>query len=183
MLFCPTTAGDINSRRGESSVNYGRPDTQIDYVLAGLSPVHAPSGDSAARAGYSVIRQSRAWAQQSDGANTVFSFDSPGVDRVSGASVYNAHPPHVRRGSSAQVGINVIYTDGSGVWLPRTECQVVTAMTNTPQLIPPNARVARRTNYNPVTGATEMLIYRRGASVYEDMRTWGAVIRQVGSNP
>ena len=190
VLFCPSSGyKNIDDRRGEAPVNYGRPETQIDYLLTGLSTTHRPSADTGVM-GYSVLRSAGLWQQRSDGYQVPFSFDSCGADRKSGVYYPGVHTPHgpseAAYGAQLATGLNLVETDGSGRWLNQTDCQLVQSPINGSffQWVPKGKRLPMYVNYNAVaTPPVSLRVYKNGIDTYEDGALYGVVVRMVSTSP
>jgi len=185
VFFCPSTSYDINQRRGEAGASFGRPDTQIDFLLPGLSPTTNTALDPR-HTGYSVLRKRIHWKKRSDGFDVPFSFDSAGEDRISISSTlpFVAHTPHSRGRSDQAKGINVINNDGSGVWIPNQQCTRFVSwpfFSNDIQLLPPGTRIPVFTSSDP--SVPVMNLVRNGVSVQEPLSMFGTAIRVVGTYP
>ena len=190
VFFCPSSGyKNIDDRRGEGPVNYGRPETQIDYLLTGLSPTSAPSSD-ATHLGYSVLLARGLWQNRSDGFMVPFSFDSCGSDRRNNTAFPAVHTPHspteAAYGSQLATGINVVEVDGSGRWLNQTDCQQL-LLTPPPgtyfQWVPKAHRLPVYVNYNPVVQQTTVRVIRNGVDTYEDASLYGVAARLVTTSP
>lgn len=185
IVFCPSSPdSEINRRRGESSANYGRPETQIDYLLTGLSTTHAPSGDGA-RAGYSILRSTQHWESRKDGFDTPFAFDSCGRDRSNSISYPGVHTPHSGdpsiAGSLSVPGMNVFANDGSGKWITTSDMQLVSF--GWQQMVPRRARIPGYLSFNTSSLKTSMRVVKNGTDTYEDSLLYGAVARLVSTSP
>ena len=184
IFLCPSAAAyELDMRRSKAGDNYGLPSTQIDYWLSGLSPVHQATGDPVARTGYSVFKRSKFWKGWPDGTVIPFSFDAAGSDHLSTQSI---HVPHARGRSLDAKGINVIFSDGSGRWIDRSDCDAITiavGVTLFPHLVPKNGRIPVQAGISG--GVTNVRAYVKGVNNVDTQNTsrYGVVIRMVSQVP
>lgn len=184
VFLCPSAAFyELDWRRSLSGDDFGRPSTQIDFWLTGLSPVAQSTSDPTSRTGFSVLKRTKLWRPRRDGTSIPFSFDCSGKNYL---TVGFSHTPHSKGGPLDAAGINVIFIDGSGQWLDRSECQPITIAIGVnlyTQLVPKNGRIPvalGKVGVNP----PQMRVYVKGVNTTDyDLLSYGVVARLVSSYP
>lgn len=170
ILHCPG-GQRIGALDDITSSSYSTGTTQVDYHLAGLSPV--TSNDNLnSRVGYTLYRMSKYWATRSDSlGDVIYSLEMSNRD--------GSRAPHSGGGTSlTQQGSNIIATDGHGEWIGRSEMRLYGWHTSYPTqvwAIPTRAyRIPWYPIYNATYGQGMRILAGPSASYYQDYTDYGA---------